>query len=134
MRLAHVAGDDGSLLVLSLEDPARADLFTTVCADAVQTAADVQRTEALESFLARLDAWRRFLRERRTGLTQNETVGLMGELVVLRHLLLANPQLLSTWCSPEDGTARFCRRGPCDRNQIHNWARCWPPHLESRSA
>jgi hypothetical protein len=61
MRLAHVAGDDGSLLVLSLEDPARADLFTTVCADAVQTAAGVQRTEALESFLARLDPGSRWL-------------------------------------------------------------------------
>src|SRR5688572_10346296 len=35
MRLAHAAGDDGSLLVLSLEDSARVDLFTTVCADAV---------------------------------------------------------------------------------------------------
>jgi hypothetical protein len=111
MRLAHAAGDDRSLLVLSLEDPARADLFTTVCADAVQTAAGVQRTEALESFLARLDAWRRFLRERRTGLTQNETVGLMGELVVLRHLLLANPQLLSTWCSPNDGLHDFAGGG-----------------------
>jgi hypothetical protein len=35
----------------------------------------------------------------------------MGELVVLRHLLRANPQLLSTWCSPDDGLHDFAGGG-----------------------
>ena len=111
MRLAHAPGDDGPLLVLSLEDPARTDLFATVCADAVQVTIGAQKTDALEFFLARLDAWRRFLRERRAGLTRNETVGLMGELVVLRRLVQADPQLLSTWSSPDDGLHDFACEG-----------------------
>ena len=87
MRLYSSAGDEGPLLVLSLEDPAGIDLFVTVCADVLGTAASAPQVEVLASFLARLHAWRYFLRERQSGLTRNEIVGLMGELVVLRRLI-----------------------------------------------
>jgi hypothetical protein len=111
MRLAQAAGDAGPLLVLSLEDSGRADLFATVCADALQASTGAPQVEGLESFLARLDAWRRFLRERRSGLTRNETVGLMGELIVVRRLLEENTQLLSSWTAPEDGLHDFVLAG-----------------------
>jgi hypothetical protein len=107
MRLAPAAGDYGPLLVLSLEDPTLADLFATVCADALRAASTTSATEVLVSFLARLHAWRRFLRERRSGLTRNETIGLMGELVVLQHLMDTNPQHLSCWVAPNDGLHDF---------------------------
>lgn len=87
MRLYPAAGGESPLLVLSLEDPVGIDLFATVCADVLQAAAGAPQVEGLASFLARLHAWRHFLRERRSGLTRNETVGLMGELVVLRSLI-----------------------------------------------
>lgn len=111
MRLAHASSDARLLLVLSLEDLARADLFATVCADALCAALCAQDAEALESFLARLDAWRRFLRERRTGLTQSEIVGLIGELIVLRRVLEVNSGLLASWCSPEHALHDFVRAG-----------------------
>lgn len=110
MRLASVQGDNGPLAVLSLEDPARADLFTTVCADALQVAEETRHGE-LEAILARLEAWRQFLRERRSGLGRNDVVGLLGELLVLQRLLDLNAALLPAWRSPDDGLHDFEREG-----------------------
>jgi hypothetical protein len=110
MRLGIVAGDRGPLLVLSLEDRNRLDLFTTVCADAL-AAADTDRNTALSDFVVRLDAWRRFLRDRRSGLSRIETVGLLGELLVLTELLGLSAEALSEWKSPDDGLHDFERRG-----------------------
>jgi hypothetical protein len=107
MRLYTAEGDEGPLLVLSLEDSAGIDLFATVCADALQSSAGVPPVEVLTSFLARLHAWRYFLRERRSGLTRNETVGLMGELVVLRRLIQDDATLLANWTAPDDGLHDF---------------------------
>lgn len=106
MRLGIVAGERMPLLVLSLEDRDSLDLFSTVCADAL-AASDTDRSTALADFLARLDAWRRFLRERRSGLSRNETVGLLGELLVLTELLQISPAALDHWKSPDDGLHDF---------------------------
>lgn len=107
MRLYPAAGEESPLLVLSLEDPVGIDLFATVCADVLQAAAGAPQTEGLASFLARLHAWRYFLREHRSGLTRNETVGLMGELVVLRRLIQDDARLLANWSAPDDGLHDF---------------------------
>lgn len=111
MRLSSAPGEQGPLLVLSLEDPDRADLFVTVCSDAVQAAAVEGEADSLAAFLSRLDAWRRFLKERRTGLSRHEVVGLLGELMVLRRLILASPSLQETWVAPADGLHDFERQG-----------------------
>lgn len=107
MRLYPSAGEESPLLVLSLEDPAGIDLFATVCADVLTAAASAPQVEVLTSFLARLHAWRYFLRERRSGLTRNEIVGLMGELVVLRRLVQDDARLLANWTAPDDGLHDF---------------------------
>jgi len=111
MRLYPAAGDESPLLVLSLEEPADIDLFATVCADALQAATGAPQVEGLAFFLARLRAWRYFLRERRSGLTRNEIVGLMGELVVLRRLIQEDARLLADWTAPDDGLHDFERAG-----------------------
>ena len=111
MRLGSAAGEDGPLLVLSLEDLDRSDLFVTVCSDAVQAASVEGAADSLTVFLGRLDAWRRFLREHRTGLTRNEVVGLLGELLVFRRLVLASPSLQSAWVAPADGLHDFEQQG-----------------------
>ena len=110
MKLAAAAGDTGFLLVLSLEDRERTDLFTTICADAL-SAASAPEADGLSFFLARLHAWRHFLRERRTGLSRREVVGLMGELVVLRRLVGQDALLVSTWTGPDRGLHDFARAG-----------------------
>lgn len=111
MRLGAATGDDGPLLVLSLEDLERSDLFVTVCSDAVQAAAQEDKGDGLTAFLARLDAWRRFLKERRTGLARHEAVGLIGELLVLERILQMDSSQLTTWTAPTDGLHDFEQSG-----------------------
>src|SRR6185437_9032146 len=109
MRLGVVRDERGPLLVLSLEDRDRIDLFTTVCADAISASEESDRT--LVVFLDRLDAWRRFLRERNSGLSREEATGMIGELLVLRELLSRDRTALGLWEAPEDGLHDFHREG-----------------------
>jgi hypothetical protein len=111
MRLGIVPDQSGTFLVLSLEDSARRDLFSTICADVVAAAASADKSNALIQFLARLDAWRQFLRDRRSGLSRSDTIGLIGELLVLENLLTANPRCLGSWQSPNDGLQDFLITG-----------------------
>lgn len=111
MRLSSAPNDDGPLLVLSLEDHEQADLFVTVCSDAIQVAALEVKADSLAAFLSRLGAWRRFLKERRTGLSRHEVIGLIGELMVLRRLVLTDPTLQEAWAAPADGLHDFDRQG-----------------------
>ncbi|CAN1722796.1 PD-(D/E)XK motif protein [Hyphomicrobium sp. 1Nfss2.1] len=111
MRLNSVPDDSGPLLVLSLEDAARRDLFTTICADVVAAASQPDQNAALTQFLARLDAWRQFLRDRRDGLSRAETVGLIGELLILERLIEADADCLASWQAPLDGLHDFQRDG-----------------------
>ena len=111
MRLSAVPDESGTFLTLSLEDSSRRDLFSTICADVVAAAAVAGREDALSHFLARLDAWRQFLRDRRDGLSQSETVGLIGELLILERLLACNSQLLGCWQAPIDGLHDFRNGG-----------------------
>jgi len=99
-----------ALLVLSLEDASQRDLFTTLCADAVE-AAGSEPGQALSRFHTRLDAWRRFLRERRSGLSREETVGLIGELLILERLLAFHSNLLTSWKAPDQALHDFERNG-----------------------
>lgn len=111
MRLSLVPDDAGPMLVLSLEDGSRRDLFVTICADVIAAAVSADRDEALEQFLGRLNAWRQFLRDRRDRLSRSETVGLIGELIVLEKLLGSDPACIRCWESPGDGLHDFLRSG-----------------------
>jgi hypothetical protein len=110
MRLTVDRDERGPFLVLVLEDSVRSDLFTTVCADAI-TAAGTEVDGALDRFLARIDAWRRFLRDRHAGLSRKDTIGLIGELVVLETILSRRADFLTAWKAPEDGLHDFEARG-----------------------
>lgn len=111
MRLSTVPDQAGTFLVLSLEDSARRDLFSTICADVVSAAAVAERADALDQFLSRLDAWRQFLRDRRSGLCRADTIGLIGELLVLELALDDDPTCLGSWQSPSDGLHDFLING-----------------------
>jgi Putative PD-(D/E)XK family member, (DUF4420) len=111
MRLSVVPDESGPFLVLSLEDSTRRDMFSTICADVVSATVLAGEADALQEFIARLDAWRRFLRERRSGLSRAEAVGLIGELLVLERVLATDPLALSSWESPNDGLHDFQKNG-----------------------
>ncbi|MBB4279308.1 PD-(D/E)XK motif protein [Rhizobium mongolense] len=110
VRLVTVPDNRGPLLVLSLEDTRRRDLFVKLCADLVEAAAS-DRARALDRFLDRLEAWRRFLRDRQEGLSRSDIIGLIGELLVLERTLGADPTLLPSWEAPVDGLHDFHSRG-----------------------
>lgn len=107
MRLGSILHDASPVLVLSLEDDARRDLFATICADLVASVALSEAERALDHFLSRLDAWRRFLRERNGGLSRSETIGLIGELLLLEKLLELDRSHLMSWSAPADGLHDF---------------------------
>jgi hypothetical protein len=111
MRPSPIRDDAGPFLVLSLEDGTRRDLFSTICADVISAAAAAETGAELGQFLARLDAWRQFLRDRRDGLSKPETIGLIGELLVLERILAADNHGLPSWQSPNDGLHDFLRGG-----------------------
>lgn len=111
MRLSLVPDAAGPMLVLSLEDGSRRDLFVTICADVIAAAVSADRDEALEQLLGRLNAWRQFLRDRRDRLSRSETVGLIGELIVLERLLADDPGCIRCWESPVDGLHDFLYSG-----------------------
>jgi hypothetical protein len=108
MRLGVARDERGPLVVLSLEDRDQSDLFTTVCADAIS--ASEGSSQALSVFLDRLDAWRRFLRERRRGFSREETIGLIGELLVLAELISLDRSATNFW-EAADGLHDFSREG-----------------------
>jgi hypothetical protein len=107
MRLSTTLGDNDKLLVLSLEDSSRHDLFLTICADIAAAAAAAGKGDSRERLLARLDAWRQFLRDRRDGLSRSDTIGLIGELLVLERILEIDCHRLPCWQAPKDGLHDF---------------------------
>jgi hypothetical protein len=110
MRLSVDRDEQGTLLVVSLEDRAQRDLFATLCADAV-SAAGAESAQALSRFHARLNAWRRFLRDSRSGLSREEVIGLVGELIILERLLMLHGNLINSWKSPDDALHDFEQSG-----------------------
>ena len=111
LRLITVPDSRGPLVVLSLEDSRRFDLFCKLCADLVEAAVVTDQAFALKRVLERLDAWRQFLRDRQTGLTRSGIIGLIGELLTLERLLGADNGLLASWEAPADGLHDFHSRG-----------------------
>ncbi len=111
IRLTAYDSDNEQLLVLSLEDSARADLFSTVSEDVIAASDNVPKGQSLQCFLTRLDAWRKFLRDRRSGLARNEIVGLIGELLILAECLQHNAEAYLYWAAPENGKHDFIFRG-----------------------
>jgi hypothetical protein len=111
MRLGAYKGELGALLALTREDREQEDLFLAVCSDVVASASGGPPDGYLARFLGRLDAWRSFLRERRPSLSKNETVGLIGELLILERLLKLSGDLLLSWSAPDDGLHDFNSKG-----------------------
>ncbi|WP_374423220.1 PD-(D/E)XK motif protein [Paracoccus sp. (in: a-proteobacteria)] len=110
LRLARAADPGGNLLVLSLEEPTRRDLFAEVCSDvvcALVRSEDEGESDLLPELDARLAAWRTFLRDQSGGLSRQETVGLIGELLLLEQLLVRSTEALALWKSPDDGLHDF---------------------------
>lgn len=114
LRLSRVADPAGVLLVLSLEEPARRDLFAAVCSDclrAVIRGEDEAEDDLLSVFAARLSAWRAFLRDQTGALSRNEMIGIIGELLLFGQLLDIGADAPRAWKAPDDGLHDFENAG-----------------------
>ncbi|WP_200933229.1 MULTISPECIES: PD-(D/E)XK motif protein [unclassified Sphingomonas] len=110
LRLSRVADPGGVLLVLSLEEPARRELFAAVCSDclrAVMRGEDEADDDLLGVFAARLSAWRAFLRDQIGALSRSEMIGIIGELLLFGQLTDIGADALATWRAPDDGLHDF---------------------------
>ena len=100
-------GDAGSRLVLTLLEPAQSDVFRALCADLMEGTEQLARHESaagLGMTLQRLRRWQGLLeRAHNDLLTKSMIIGLVGELLVFRDVLL--PRL-----SPFDAVQSW--RGP----------------------
>lgn len=89
---ALVPGRSGrTRIILSLTDDRYRDVFHSLAEDVVSRLLEAgDEPEAVRLFVARLSRWQTFLRRHgNQGLTQEERRGLLGELILLRNLLLA---------------------------------------------
>lgn len=114
LRLSRAADPGGALLVLSLEEPARRDLFAEICSDCVRAVLrgeDDGEGDLVSLLAARLSAWRAFLRDQSGGLSRREAIGIIGELLLLDQLLDHGADAVDMWTSPDGGLHDFERSG-----------------------
>lgn len=113
-RLSRSPDPAGVLLVLSLEEPARSDLFAEICSDCIRSVLrgeDDGEGDLVSVLASRLSAWRAFLRDQAGGLSRRETVGIIGELLLLGQLLDWGGDAVGMWTAPDDALHDFERSG-----------------------
>lgn len=102
------------LLALTRQQDARTDLFEAMAQDLISLLADALHEDeqtVADAVLARIRAWQDFMSYPRTGiLTEDEEIGLHGELVVLEQLVAALPDsaaVVDMWQGPLRGLHDF---------------------------
>jgi hypothetical protein len=102
------------LLALTRQEGARTDLFEAMAQDLIALLADARHEDeqtVADAVLARIRAWQDFMSYPRAGiLSEDEEIGLHGELVVLEQLLAALPDTASVvdmWQGPLRGLHDF---------------------------
>lgn len=91
-------------LRMTLEVPTLLPVFRELCRDVVEASrTGVKDRQAASAFLDRIERWRRLLEKGSGGLSTEEARGLIGELAVLRTVILpALPptEAVGTWTGP----------------------------------
>lgn len=105
-------GPNGRVLViLQRTEGGSRDLFAQVAEDALHVAGSAKTVEnAVREFVARIIAWMKFMNELRdSGLSDDEEVGLLGEIIVAGELLnvMAAEATTRAWVGPTDGLHDF---------------------------
>ena len=108
------AGGNDLVVALARRPSGSTDLFAMMAEDLVRLLdqwAAAQEETVLRRFLARIRAWQDFMnRHRESVLSEEQELGLFGELVVLEQLVevgLPPCDLLEAWQGPADGLQDF---------------------------
>jgi hypothetical protein len=110
----HPTLPDLLLLALTRQQGARSDLFEAMAQDLIALLADALHDDeqtVADAVLARIRAWQDFMSYQRAGiLSEDEEIGLHGELIVLERLLAALPDsvaVVDMWQGPLRGLHDF---------------------------
>lgn len=101
-------------IAVTLERPDLKTIFGIVVADLIEAASPIRTASpAISALFTRLAAWQAFLRARRSGLSREAVIGLVGELLVLRRLaqFAGWNAAVEAWLGPTGGLHDFARRG-----------------------
>jgi hypothetical protein len=104
-------------LILALAETRFKDVFFALADDVLYTLCNAATEQiAVKNFVKRISHWREFFQQHKiAGLTESEQIGLFGELLVIKDVLLPDVQpdfVLSGW------------QGPDGANQDFNYRRC----------
>ncbi len=101
-------------LAVVLERDELRDVFEVLAADIVNVVTpSATAPAAIAASIQRLEAWRACLKARRSGLSAEEQLGLLGELIVLRILAveIGYADAVEAWQGPLQGIHDFSRLG-----------------------
>ena len=111
LELAFRSIQNGHAFVLALKDRSQAEIFETLCQDAIGASESAEDSkEALARFLLRTRRWHYLLRSGRTmSLSVEEQRGLVGELAFLKELSssLGAESAIDTWKGPYGAAKDF---------------------------
>ncbi|MBI2714273.1 MAG: PD-(D/E)XK motif protein [Rhizobiales bacterium] len=105
-RLTGGSSSGMARYAIILSDPAYESVFDVLCSDVAAVAAALsRRADALRSLMRQLHIWQDFMaRHGPGGMSDEEIIGLIGELVLIRdHLrpLIGIRAVLNTWAGPD---------------------------------
>jgi hypothetical protein len=101
-------------LAIVLERDELRDVFDVLAVDVIETVLSVATAPAaITSAIRRLEAWQACLRSRKQGLSKEEQLGLLSELVVLSLLAedIGYADAIEAWQGPLDGIHDFNKLG-----------------------
>lgn len=108
------SAEDIFRLAVTLERNELKGVFEALCGDLIAVVSETRTpADAISAVSKRLDAWRVCLRARKSGLTQEEQIGLLGELALFQVIGKNTGYTLATnmWQGPLDGIHDFASGG-----------------------
>lgn len=97
---------------LSRSDDGCLSLFERMLCDVIEYLASIKtkNSSQLRNFLSRISNWQAFMSRTKSGLSRQEEIGLIGELIVLFEILTIQhnyTEVLSNWSGPVNGLHDF---------------------------
>lgn len=105
ISVTHLKCDDEIFLRFSLENPALLEYFCIFCEDLIMSTQIISDDEtAYQALRLRYFSWKQLFKPNHGNLTENEIMGIIGEILFLRDEMIPSKGLeaaLDSWTGPE---------------------------------